>query len=220
MIRSLAILILLALQISSLGAKTLDPLWVRAQAIAQSNKNFVASEVVTDIEVQNNEGKNLENIQKKDKFSEWKDGLPLRITSPLNETQGSTLANLKFPVNIADHPEQGLLDGDTIERLESVVYDGKACVVFSFSGKTGKAGKLSYKAKAWIDTATGFPMKVNYFFDGNLMFKSMTYSILYGANEKNQWLPNYLVIDATISYLFDQIRFIGKQRLSQWISRP
>ena len=211
----IAACLFLASPLSTAGQ--VDPLWQAASETLRASRDLVASEVTTNTVVTDENGKNLDTINKSTKLTGWRDGEPVRTTVKMVESQGSGLGELKFEWGVANHPEQALSDADSIVRAGPAMLDGKATVLFHL---TGVQRKRPFTAKVWIDEATRLPLRADYVFKGASMMKSMTYSIVFGRDEQARWLPLKVDSDATVSALLYQVRIQSAQQLSSWVKRP
>lgn len=216
MLRRLLVSLILLSSPLSFAAGSVDPLWSRALSITQANQAYVAGEVVTDTEVLDSDNQSQEVTHKKLRLSGWKDGQPLWDVIWLTEAQKSGLANVKFPLNIAEHPDYALFNGE-VERTEKITVDNRNCIIFLVKGKQKK---LSFKAKVLVEEASGKPIKVDYDLDGIPMAKSMTYSVNFGIDEQGRWMPADATLNAKISVIFTKFNIISKQSFKQWTSRP
>ena len=203
--------------VSSLNAQ--DPLWTKAREQVLNTNKFVAIDVSTHTEIFDGDGKNIDTIDIIKHLTGWKNGEPVRSVKSLIESQKSGLGDMAFDVGVANHPEKGLIDGSTIQRQEEVLIEGKSFVVFLVTGKKGKA---SFTAKAWIEKATALPRKVDYTIDPSSisMTKALSYSISYGLSNEGHWLPTQFTMDTLMSVLFKKIKISLRQNLDGWVVRP
>lgn len=211
---TIAVLFLLASQFA--GAQQIDPLWKRAQDIVLASKNLVAGDVSVDTFVVDDEGSAIDTIHKTTSLTQWKGDQPVRTVLKTTEAKQSGLGELKFEWGVSNHPEQGLMDGKVV-RGEKTIIDDKVCVIFYVDGKKGKQ---PFKSTAWIEEATGLPLKADYVIDGIPLTKSLTYSVLFGRDESARWLPQEVTINAFISAVFYKFKINSKQRFTRWIARP
>lgn len=211
----IAACLFLASPLSTAGQ--VDPLWLAASETLRASRDLVASEVDTNTVVTDENGKNLDTIDKSTKLTGWRDGEPVRTTVKMVESQQSGLGELKFEWGIANHPEQALANADSIVRAGPAVLDGKNAVLFHV---TGVQRKRPFTAKVWIDEATRLPLRADYAIKGVPMTKSMAYSVLFGRDEQARWLPLKIDVDTTVSALFYQFRVQSAQQLSNWVKRP
>lgn len=186
------------------------------QALGEA-KDLVADSVVTDMEMIDGDGKSMGTMHIEEKFSGWADGEPVRTIVANSNPENAPVARARFKVTVDNHPEKGLREGATFERINSVLYDGRPCGVFAMTGTSGKA---SFKSKIWIEEATGRPLKVVHDFDGIPMTKSMQQTIIYDMNKDGAWVPASAMVDATVGILFQKMRVISKYRFLNWIRRP
>ncbi|MCU6432895.1 hypothetical protein LPB67_03760 [Undibacterium sp. Jales W-56] len=198
------------------AAGNADPLWERALSITHAAQTLIAGEVATNTEVFDKHNQSQEVTHKKVRLNGWKDGQAIWEVIWLTEAQKSGLANVKFPLNIAEHPDYALFNGE-VERAEKIALDNRNCIVFLVKGKQKK---LSFKAKVLIEEASGKPLKVDYDLEGIPMAKSMTYSINFAADEQGRWLPSDAIMNATISAIFTHFNIVSKQSFKQWTLRP
>jgi len=198
-------------------AQQADPLWMRAREALLASQNLVAGEVSANTTVVDEEGKNLDTIQKITKLTGWHNNEPVRSTVSLTASKKSGLGELKFEWGVADHPEQALPAGTSIVRVGPAMLDGKTYILFNVDGKKGKR---PFKSKVWIDEQTGLPARADFVVDGIPLAKLMSYSVLFGRDEHGRWLPLNVQVDALISAFFFKFRVHSVQRLYGWVKRP
>lgn len=186
------------------------------QALGEA-KNLVADTVVTDMEMIDGDGKSMGTMNIEEKISGWANGEPVRTIVANSNPENASVAKARFKVTVDNHPEQGLRDGTTFERIDSVLCDGKPCGVFAMTGTSGKA---SFKSTIWIDESTGRPLKVVHDIEGIPMTKSLQQTITYGISKDGDWVPASAVVDSTVGILFQKMRVISKYRFLSWVKRP
>lgn len=189
----------------------------KAKEALNETRNLVADTVNTDMEMIDGDGRRMGTMSIQEKISGWADGEPVRVIIANSNPEHSAVAKSRFKVVVDNHPEKGLKDGATLERIESAEYDGKACGIFMMTGATGK---VSFKSKIWIEEATGLPLKIVHNFDGIPMTKAMEHTITYGRNKEGAWVPATAIVDATVGILFQKLRIISKYRFLTWVKRP
>lgn len=211
----------IAIHLSLISAASIaaqhDPLWLGAREAVRMSRDLVASEVISETVVTDDSGKNLDTIKKTTKLTGWRDNEPVRTTVSMVDTQQSGLGDLKFDWGIANHPEQALADGDSIVRVGPAVLNGKTYVLFHVAGIQKKR---PFTSKVWINEATGLPMQADYTVTGIPMTTSMTYSVVFGRDAHDRWLPLKVDINASVSALFYKFQAQSVQQLSNWVKRP
>lgn len=201
------------------GLRAQDPLWTRARERVLHIPPMVASEVTSHIDIVDGDGHPLETVDVVRRLSGWKDGDPVRTVVSQRSTRQTGLSELAFEVGIADHPDRTLFDSTMVQRLETVQQEGRRVGVFSLKGKRGK---LAFTGKAWIDEASGFPLRVDYTLDTTSIpfTKTLSYSVLFGAPVESLCLPRQVSLDTSMWVLFQHIRISVQQRFEQWAPRP
>lgn len=217
-IKALAFLVCLSFAPTFGHAQTSDEhILAKAKEVLNETKNLVADTVETDMEMIDGDGKSMGTMKIQEKISGWADGEPVRTIIANSNPEHSAVAKSRFKVGVDNHPEKGLKDGTTLERIESTVYDGKQCGVFVVTGRTGK---MSFKSKIWIEETKGLPLKVIHNFDGIPMTKTMEHTVTYGRSMDGGWVPVSAVVDSTVGTLFQKMRIVSKYRFLTWVKRP
>lgn len=194
-----------------------DQVLTKAKEALTESRNLVADIVNTDMEMIDGDGKSMGTMRIQERISGWADGEPVRKIVANSNPEHGAVARTRFRVIVDNHPDKGLKDGSTLERIDSAVYDGRPCSIFMV---TGANGKVSFKSKIWIDEATGLPLKVIHTFRGIPMTKDLEHTITYGRRKEGEWVPVNAVVDATVGMLFQNIRVISKYQFLTWVKRP
>ena len=83
-----------------------------------------------------------------------------------------------------------------------VTLDGKAASIFTFTEKSAD-GKSTLKGRAWLDAATGMPLKVESTTDPLPdHVEKMTTTTLYATTENGLWVPSSCVIAGEAAFLW------------------
>lgn len=215
--RSLALLACMSVAPTVGSAQTLEErIYAKAKEALQASRNLVAATVVTDMEMIDSSGQSMGTMSLQEKITGWAEGEPVRTIVANSNPQHSSVARSRFKVIVDNHPDKGLKDGTTVERLASEPFDGKRCSVLLVKGMTGK---VSFEAKVWVEEATGLPLKVVQRFVGFPMIKSLEHAATYGRSEQGAWVPVRAVVDATVGVLI-HLRTVSKYQFTSWVERP
>lgn len=206
-----------SLSFHAASAALVDPVWQRAQSALDASKALVADEVGTGMEMIDGEGKSLGTMNIVEKISEWKDGEPVRTIVSNDNPQYTDVARTRFKISVPNHPEEALRNGTGPQRIGTEIVDGKSCVVFRVDGNSGKK---TFRSKIWVDEASGLPLKAVHDFSGIPMTKSLSESITFGRGRDGAWVPESLVVDATVHMLFQSLRVVSKYQFRTWVLRP
>lgn len=201
-------------------AETSDPLWLQVGKVLAKSKNLVATNVTTDMEMMEGNGKSLGTLHLEEVVSQWKGGEPVRTITAISDAKHLNVAKSRFKVKVDDHPDQAIRAGSSVERLESAKLDGKPCAIFAVAGKTGKRGNIDFKSKVWVEEASGLPLKIIHDFFGIPMVESMKHTIIFGKSTDGNWVPVEATVDGTGSLLFTKTRTISKYKFQKWEIRP
>ncbi len=202
------------------GATKDEVLWSEITKVMEKSKGLVATAMSTDMEMFEGDGKSLGKLHLEEVVSGWKGGEPIRTITAISDAKHTDVAKSRFKVGVDDHPEQAIRAGTSVTRLENENLDGKPCIVFAVSGKTGKRGNINFSSKVWATEATNQPLKVVHQFHGIALIQSMTHTITFGKNQDGHWLPSEAVVDGIGSLLFTKIRTISKYTFQKWAVRP
>lgn len=214
---SLALLACLALAPILGSAQTAEErIYAKAKEALQASRNLVADTIITDMEMIDSGGKSMGTMSLQEKITGWAEGEPVRTIVANSNPEHSSVAKSRFKVIVDNHPEKGLKDGTTVERLEPETFDGSPCSVLMVKGTSGK---VSFNAKVWIEKATGLPLKVVQNFVGVPMTKSIEHAVTFGRSQEGAWVPVRAVVDATVGVLI-HLRTVSKYHFTSWVKRP
>lgn len=152
-----------------------------------------------------------------EKISEWKDAEPVRTIVSNDHPQYAGVARARFRISVPDHPEAALRDGAGPRRIGTEQCGGRPCAVFRVDGNSGKA---TFSGKVWIDETSGLPLRVVHEFSGLPMTTALSESITFGRSPDGTWVPESVLVDATVHMLFQRLRVVSKYKFRSWIPRP
>ena len=173
-------------------AGTDDPLWRQAQSQLDALRPYVAGQV--DVTVQGSGLRSREDYSAVLRLATWQGGQPQREAQTL---RGKPLKGLSDPqpasaLNVADHPEQGLLAVDTVERGESLEQDGQRLQQFKVGGAlpvqelvlgdTRPKAPHRFSGEVWVTADRGTPVRASYQVQGLPFTPEFVYSVSFQAD--------------------------------------
>lgn len=206
--------------VTSCFAQSSTRLWQRAEAQNAKLAHLFAGRVQTHTDTYNSKGKLIGSSQSVHVFKELKGATPIRVRQSYSSSPG-----LKFDApmgveDVMDHPEKGLAKVDKYTLIGDENIAGAACQVFSIEGSLDEESgdRPRFKGKAWIESSSAQPVKVDYTVDvseGPSSIKALKYSVAYDKKS----MPVTISTELTVSMFFRRFTFVRQEALSDWMER-
>jgi hypothetical protein len=201
-----------------------DPVWQKTQALFKASSGMVARQIDSRYVLQGGdermEGHFTTVIVRVENGDPVRQPVGAAEQEQAHFKQGGRL-DFKLARNLANHPDSVFAYAEPVAAPEPQTLQGKTWLVLSISDPGGK-DRLSYSGKAWVDPATGAPLKI----EGTMMtpkgmpgVKSFKFLVAYGSDKPGLSLPRDVTVDYVIDHFFQKGTASYKQQLSGWDAR-
>ena len=205
-----------------------DPLWEKARAHMRTVQEMTAAHVLTTTAVYDSSNVYLGKKEESVRITGWKAGRPIR-KSEWTKVDKNPGASISLELFVHSRPAALLAISETavierIERRADETVAEKDCGVFAFRYTTGRTekGKTSYSTVAWVEKATGLPVRVkSTILKVNVSgLKSAAFVVDFAWTGKRQWLPLRCATELSGSMMFVTRNVKIQQEFTEWIQRP